>query len=131
MDNSINVLGGPLDPCGLDPLTGFYRDGCCSTGPDDVGSHTVCAVVSREFLDHQTRTGNDLSTPRPEYGFPGLRPGDRWCVCAARWLQAYTDGAPAAVVLASTHVRALELIPLHALRQHAVDVPSDPAGLTS
>ena len=84
-----NVLGGPLEPCGTEPLTGFYRDGHCSTGPDDLGSHTVCAVVSSEFLTYQRRVGNDLSTPRPEYGFPGLRPGDRWCVVASRWLQAF------------------------------------------
>jgi len=130
MSDGVNVLGDPLDPCGLDPVTGFYRDGCCNSGPDDVGSHTVCAVVSREFLEHQASTGNDLSTPRPEYGFPGLQPGDRWCVCASRWLEAYADGAAAPVVLASTHVRALELIPLQTLREHAVDVPSNPAELT-
>jgi len=130
MSDGLNVLGGPLDPCGLDPVTGFYRDGCCNSGPDDVGSHTVCAVVSREFLEHQASTGNDLSTPRPEYGFPGLMPGDRWCVCASRWLEAYEDGAAAPVVLASTHLRALELIPLQTLREHAVDVPSNPAELT-
>jgi len=130
MSDGVNVLGDPLDPCGLDPVTGFYRDGCCNSGPDDVGSHTVCAVVSREFLEHQASTGNDLSTPRPEYGFPGLQPGDRWCVCASRWLEAYADGAAAPVVLASTHVRALELIPRQTLREHAVDVPSNPAELT-
>ncbi len=129
MDGDRNVLGGELEPCGTDPLTGFYRDGCCSTGPDDLGSHTVCAVVSAEFLAHQQRVGNDLSTPRPEYRFAGLRPGDRWCVCAARWLQAYEDGVAAPVVLASTHERALELVPAAALRAHAVDVPGDPGSL--
>src|SRR3954471_5002556 len=88
-----NVLGGELDECGTDPVTGFYRDGCCASGPDDLGRHTVCAVVTQEFLEHQRGVGNDLSTPRPEYRFPGLRPGDRWCVVALRWRQAYEDGA--------------------------------------
>jgi len=124
-----NVLGGQLDPCGTDPVTGFYRDGCCSTGPEDLGSHTVCTVVTEGFLEHQRATGNDLTTPRPEYNFPGLRPGDRWCVVAVRWLAAYESGAAAPVVLASTHVRALEVIPLHALREYAVDVPADPSPL--
>jgi uncharacterized protein (DUF2237 family) len=124
-----NVLGGPLEPCGLEPLTGFHRDGACTSGPEDPGSHTVCAVVSAEFLAFQREVGNDLSTPRPEFGFPGLRPGDRWCVVALRWLQAYQAGAAAGVVLASTNARALELVPLEALRQHAVDVPDDPGGL--
>ncbi len=124
-----NVLGGPLEECGTDPLTGFHRDGCCNTGPHDLGSHTVCAVVTTEFLAHQQRVGNDLSTPRPEYRFPGLRPGDRWCVVAGRWLQAYLDGAAAPVVLAATHERALELIPLDVLREKAIDVPVDPSSL--
>jgi uncharacterized protein len=124
-----NVLGGPLEPCGTDPLTGFYRDGCCSTGPEDLGSHTVCAVVTAEFLAHQQRVGNDLLTPRPEYRFPGLQPGDRWCVVAARWLEAYEDGAHAPVVLAATHERALEIVPLDALRENAVDVPPDLSAL--
>jgi uncharacterized protein (DUF2237 family) len=124
-----NVLGGPLEPCGTDPVTGFYRDGCCSTGPDDLGSHTVCAVVTAEFLAHQQRVGNDLVTPRPEFQFSGLQPGDRWCVVAARWLEAYEDGAPAPVVLAATHERALEIVPLDALRENAVDVPPDLSAL--
>ena len=124
-----NVLGGPLEPCGLDPVTGFFRDGCCSTGPEDVGSHTVCAVMTREFLEHQLEVGNDLVTPRPEWSFPGLQPGDRWCVVALRWAQAYNDGVAAPVVLASTHERALEVIPLAALQSNAVDVPADPGGL--
>lgn len=124
-----NVLGGELEVCGTDPLTGFYRDGCCDTGPEDLGSHTVCAVVTAEFLAHQQRTGNDLVTPRPEYRFPGLRPGDRWCVVAARWLQAYHDGAAAPVVLAATHARAVDIVGLPALREHAVDVPADPGAL--
>jgi uncharacterized protein (DUF2237 family) len=125
-----NILGGDLDPCGTDPLTGFYRDGCCSTGPEDLGSHTVCAVVTAEFLEHQRSVGNDLTTPRPEYGFPGLQPGDRWCVVAVRWLQAYEAGAAAPVVLAATNERAADIVPLELLREHAVDVPTDPGALT-
>jgi uncharacterized protein (DUF2237 family) len=124
-----NVLGGELEPCGTDPVTGFYRDGCCSTGPEDLGSHTICAVVTAEFLEHQRRIGNDLSTPVPEYHFPGLKPGDRWCVTAANWLRADYDGAAAPVVLASTHERALEIVSLAALRNHAVDVPAHPGAL--
>jgi uncharacterized protein (DUF2237 family) len=120
-----NVLGGDLEPCGVDPVTGFYRDGSCSTGTDDVGSHTVCAVMTAEFLEHQRAVGNDLVTPRPEYLFPGLRPGDRWCVVAVRWLQAHQAGVAAPVVLASTNAAALDVVPLEALREHAVDVPPD------
>ena len=125
-----NVLGGPLQECGKDPVTGFYRDGCCTSGPEDVGSHTVCAVLTAEFLEHQRSVGNDLVTPRPEWQFPGLRPGDRWCVVAARWAQALQDGVPAPVVLASTHERALDVVPLEALQAHAVDVPDDPGVLS-
>lgn len=125
-----NVLGGDLEPCGTDPMTGFYRDGCCTTGAEDLGSHTVCAVVTAEFLRHQRSIGNDLSTPMPRYGFPGLVPGDRWCVTAANWLRAHRDGAAAYVVLASTHQRALEIVPLAILQKHAVDVPGDPSGLS-
>ncbi len=124
-----NVLGGPLEPCSTDPMTGFYRDGNCSSGPEDIGMHTVCAVVSTEFLAMQRELGNDLSTPRPEYGFPGLMPGDRWCVVAVRWFQAYQAGVAAGVVLAATNERALEVVPIEALRQHAVDVPDDPGSL--
>ena len=124
-----NVLGGELEVCGTDPLTGFFRDGCCTTGPEDLGSHTVCAVVTAEFLAHQQAVGNDLTTPRPEYGFGGLIPGDRWCVVAARWLQAYRAGVAAPVVLAATHERATDIVPLEALRAHAVDVPADPGDL--
>ena len=120
-----------LCACGTEPLTGFYRDGCCTTGPEDVGSHTVCVVVTPGFLAHQKATGNDLSTPRPEYRFPGLNPGDRWCVVALRWLQAYEAGAAAPVVLAATHARATDVVPLEALREHAVDVPADPGSLSS
>ena len=129
MVQELNVLGGPLQGCGTDPMTGFFRDGCCTTGPEDLGSHTVCAVMTEEFLRHQQEIGNDLLTPRPELRFPGLRPGDRWCVVAVRWLQAALDGAAAPVVLASTHARALEAIPLELLQQHAVDVPDTVAGL--
>ena len=126
-----NVLGEPLEPCGTDPLTGFYRDGCCNTGPEDLGSHTVCAVVTAEFLEHQRGIGNDLTTPMPMYDFPGLKPGDRWCVTARNWLRAYEDGAAAFVVLASTNERALDVVPLSALREHAVDVPADPGSIAS
>ncbi|HZB48326.1 MAG TPA: DUF2237 domain-containing protein [Mycobacteriales bacterium] len=124
-----NVLGGELEACGTDPVTGFFRDGCCTTGPEDLGSHTVCAVVTAGFLAQQRAVGNDLVTPRPEYGFGGLTPGDRWCVVAARWLQAYRAGVAPPVVLAASHERALEIVPLAALREHAVDVPADPGGL--
>ena len=125
----LNVLGEELQPCGTDPLTGFYRDGCCSTGPEDLGSHTICAVVTTEFLDHQRSIGNDLSTPMPQYSFPGLVPGDRWCVTAVNWARAHNDGVAAPVVLASTNAAVLDVVPLSALRLHAVDVPSDPSAL--
>ena len=124
-----NVLGGPLEECGTDPLTGFFRDGCCRTGPEDRGSHTICAVVTAEFLQHQQSICNDLSTPAPAYRFPGLVPGDRWCVTALNWLRAHGDGVAAPVVLASTHERVLELVPLDVLRRYAVDVPDDPTGI--
>lgn len=130
MTNERNVLGGELEECGLDPVTGFFRDGCCTSGPQDIGSHTVCAVMTAEFLAHQRGVGNDLSTPRPEYGFPGLKPGDRWCVVAARWLQAHLAGVGAPVVLAATNERALDVVPLEALQEHAVDVPADPRSLS-
>jgi len=124
-----NVLGGELEPCGDDPVTGFYRDGCCNTGPEDLGSHTICAVVTAEFLEHQRRIGNDLITPMPQFMFPGLQPGDRWCVTAMNWLRAHRDGAAAYVVLASTHERALDIVPIEALRAHAIDVPASPGSL--
>jgi uncharacterized protein (DUF2237 family) len=127
--SDLNVLGGPLEPCGTDPVTGFFRDGCCKASPEDPGSHTVCAVMTTAFLEHQTSVGNELARPRPEYGFPGLVAGDRWCVVAMRWLQAYQAGAAAPVVLASTHVRALDIVPLEALQAHAVDVPASLEGL--
>jgi uncharacterized protein (DUF2237 family) len=125
-----NVLGGELEPCGSEPLTGFYRDGCCRSGAEDVGSHTICAVVTAEFLEHQRSIGNDLSTPVPQFRFPGLVPGDRWCVTALNWWRAYEDGVAAYVVLAATNERALELVPFEALEEHAVDVPADPGPLS-
>ena len=128
MSDERNVLGGPLQQCGSDPVTGYYRDGSCTCGPAGA-VHLVCAVVTAEFLAHQRAVGNDLVTPRPEYGFVGLEPGDRWCVVALRWAQAYTDGAAAPVVLAATNARALEVIPIEALREHAVDVPNDARSL--
>jgi len=124
-----NVLGDELEPCGTEPMTGFFRDGCCRTGPADVGSHTICAVVTADFLEHQRGIGNDLSTPRPEYAFPGLEPGDRWCVTAMNWARAHDDGAGAPVVLAATHEAVLEVVPLAVLRHYAVDVPADPSSL--
>ena len=126
-----NVLGGLLEGCSTDPLTGFYRDGSCRTGPADLGSHTICAVVSAEFLDYQQSIGNDLTTPMPEYDFPGLKPGDRWCVSAINWLRAYQADAAAFVVLASSHERALEIVPLELLQEYAVDVPADPGPLST
>ncbi len=124
-----NVLGGDLEPCGTDPMTGFFRDGGCRTGPEDLGSHTICAVVTAEFLEHQRSIGNDLSTPMPQYQFPGLVPGDRWCVTAANWARAYDAGVAAPVVLAATNQAVLEIVPLRALQEHAVDVPADPSSL--
>ncbi|GAB2993468.1 DUF2237 domain-containing protein [Amycolatopsis acidiphila] len=129
MTNDRNVLGGELEPCGSDPVTGFHREGCCTTGPDDLGNHTVCAVVTKEFLEHQLEKGNDLVTPRPEYEFPGLQAGDRWCICAARWQEAYEAGVAPPVLLAATHARALEVVDLDALREHAADIPADPSSL--
>jgi uncharacterized protein (DUF2237 family) len=124
-----NVLGGELEECGTDPMTGFYRDGRCGGGLEDVGSHTVCCIVTTEFLEHQRSVGNDLSTPRPEWQFPGLSAGDRWCVVAARWLQAHEAGRAAPVILAATSERALETIPLEVLTQYAAVVPDDPSSL--
>ena len=114
-----NVLGGPLQTCGRDPLTGFYRDGCCETGPDDAGTHVVCAVMTAEFLAFTKGRGNDLSTPRPEYRFPGLRPGDRWCLCVSRWAEALAAGVAPPVVLEATNARALDAVSLDSLRAHA------------
>jgi uncharacterized protein (DUF2237 family) len=129
MEPSLNVRGEPLAACSLDPLTGFYRDGYANTGPEDVGSHTVCTVVTAEFLDHQRAIGNDLSTPLPQYGFPGLTPGDRWAVCAGRWLQSYEAGIEAPVILAATHQAALAIVPAEALEACAADVPDDASDL--
>ena len=116
-----NVLGGPLSPCSTSPLTGFYRSGCCETGPEDAGSHTVCVVVNEAFLTFSQEVGNDLSTPVPEYRFPGLKPGDRWCLCAARWVQALHAGLAPPVILEACHERCLELIDLADLRAHAIE----------
>jgi len=120
IDASLNVLGEPLKPCSFDPMTGFWRDGCCNTGPADRGRHTVCVRLTDGFLAFSRARGNDLSTPRPEFGFPGLRPGDRWCLCAARWVEALAAGQAPKVVLASTHRSVLELVPLAVLREHAM-----------
>lgn len=125
-----NVLGGELETCSLDPVTGWFRDGTCATSPEDLGSHTICAVVTAEFLDHQKEIGNDLMTPMPMYRFPGLQPGDRWCVTAHNWLRAHRDGAAAPVVLAATHELAAQIVPLEILEQYAVDVPDFPGDLT-
>lgn len=118
-DPNVNVVGGALLTCSNEPLTGFFRDGCCSTGPDDLGSHTVCVVMTEEFLAFSSEAGNDLSTPRPEWGFEGVRPGERWCLCAPRWLEAYEAGQAPEVVLGATHARALEVVPIEALLEHA------------
>jgi uncharacterized protein (DUF2237 family) len=118
---ALNVLGTPLQTCSTDPLTGFYRDGCCSTGGDDAGVHVVCARVTAEFLEFSKAAGNDLSTPRPEFGFAGLKPGDQWCLCASRWAEALEAGMAPPVVLAATHMRALEWCSLDDLRAHAID----------
>jgi uncharacterized protein (DUF2237 family) len=117
-----NVLGGPLAPCCEDPPTGFFRDGYCHTGPQDFGSHTVCARMSREFLEYSLRRGNDLVTPQPEFEFPGLRAGDRWCLCVARWREALEAGVAPPVILASTHEEALAVVSLEQLTRHALDV---------
>ncbi len=116
-----NVVGGELETCGTDPMTGFHRDGCCDTASDDAGVHTVCAVVTEEFLQFTRGRGNDLSTPRPEFGFPGLKPGDRWCLCAARWEQARQAGVAPRVLLEATHVATLELCALDDLKAHALE----------
>ncbi|MDQ2706556.1 MAG: DUF2237 domain-containing protein [Actinomycetota bacterium] len=116
-----NVLGGELQSCSTDPLTGFYRNGCCDTGGEDAGVHTVCVRLTAEFLAYSARVGNDLSTPRPEYGFAGLRPGDRWCLCASRWAEALAEGHAPQVVLEATHARTLEWVDLADLQRHAAD----------
>lgn len=118
-----NVLGGPLDSCSRNPLTGFFRDGCCRTNADDSGVHTVCAVMTREFLEFSVAAGNDLVTARPQWGFPGLVAGDRWCVCAARWLEAAEAGRAPPVVLEATHEKTLTIVPRELLEKHAVVAP--------
>ncbi len=120
-DPSVNVLGDPLEPCSTAPMTGFFRDGACNTCAEDTGSHTVCAVMTAEFLAYSKYVGNDLSTPRPEFAFPGLKPGDRWCLCASRFLQAADEGVAPRVNVAATHRRALEIVPLAVLLEHAVE----------
>jgi len=120
-----NVLGGELESCGTDPVTGWFRDGCCSHDAQDVGLHTICAVVTPEFLEHQRSIGNDLITPMPQNHFPGLVPGDRWCVTAVNWLRAHHDGCAAPVVMASTNETTLSVVPLEFLQEYAIDVPSD------
>ena len=122
-DPSFNVLGGPLKSCSTDPMTGYFRNGACDTCAQDQGSHTVCAVLTAEFLAYSKYVGNDLSTPRPEFGFPGLTPGDRWCLCAGRFLQAHDEGCAPQVDLHATHVRALEIVPIDILRQYADAAP--------
>ena len=119
MEPSINVLGEKLQPCSTEPLTGFFRNGCCDTGPQDRGRHTVCAVMTAEFLALSKYLGNDLSTPKPEWGFAGLKPGDRWCLCASRFLQAHDEGAAPKVNLAATHIRTLDIVPLAVLQEAA------------
>ncbi len=129
--DQLNVMGTELELCSLEPLTGFYRDGYCNTGPDDLGSHTVCVVVTTEFLEHQQAIGNDLSTPAPQYGFPGLTAGDRWAVCAGRWLQSYSAGVSSPVLLRATNEQALRIVPLAALEACAADAPDDLSGFSS
>ncbi|RLA14071.1 MAG: DUF2237 domain-containing protein [Gammaproteobacteria bacterium] len=119
---SLNVFGEPLQPCSVDPLTGYFRDGCCNTADHDVGSHTVCIVASAEFLEYSRFRGNDLATPQPEFGFPGVQPGQRWCLCASRWLEAHELGMAPKVALTSTHKRALEIVPLESLKKYAIDL---------
>jgi len=122
LDAKLNVLGEPLVPCSDDPLTGFYRDGCCNVGAEDLGVHAVCTRVTAEFLEFSRARGNDLTTPRPEFGFPGLKPGDQWCLCAARWREALEAGAAPRVVLGATHAAALRVVKLADLKRYAVDL---------
>jgi len=121
-DEAVNVLGEPLEECGANPVTGFYRDGYCNTCKEDIGSHTVCIEVSQSFLEYSRFKGNDLSTPMPEYGFAGLKPGDSWCLCAARWLEAQKDNMAPRVHLMRTHKKSLEIVPMEIMRQFAVDL---------
>ncbi|MBT5558515.1 MAG: DUF2237 domain-containing protein [Proteobacteria bacterium] len=119
---ALNVLGGELQDCSFDPVTGFFRDGCCNTNGQDVGSHTICVRLTEEFLEFSKASGNDLSTPMPQFNFPGLNPGDQWCLCAARWLQAYDQNMAPKVRLSATHERALDIVPLEALKAYALDL---------
>ena len=122
MDPATNVFGEPIESCSEDPMTGFFRDGCCNTSDEDVGRHTVCTRVTAEFLEFSRSRGNDLSTPREEFGFSGLRPGDQWCLCAARWQEAFEAGAAPRVVLRATHAATLEIVAMEDLKRHAVDL---------
>lgn len=122
MDKSVNVLGEPLDICGERPLTGFYRDGKCNTCDEDVGSHTVCIEATKEFLEYSRFKGNDLSTPAPQFGFDGVKPGNSWCLCAARWLEAHKDNMAPRVFLLRTHQRALDIVPFELLKEYAADL---------
>jgi uncharacterized protein (DUF2237 family) len=122
--DALNVLGKPLQPCSMEPRTGYFRDGCCHTDPSDRGLHTVCVIVTAEFLSYSRQRGNDLSTPRPEYEFPGLKPGDRWCLCAARWLEAWHAGKAPEVLLESTHLNSLGVVSLDQLKAHAAHQPA-------
>jgi uncharacterized protein len=122
MNNAKNVLGQPLQACGTDPITGFFRDGCCQTGPQDRGTHIVCAQVTAEFLRFTQAQGNDLSTPMPLYDFPGLQPGDRWCLCVSRWQEAFAAGFAPPVILAATHEATLNIVPLPVLQEYAIDI---------
>ncbi len=128
--DALNVLGEPLLACSFDPLTGFYRDGCCHTGPEDVGTHVVCARVTAEFLAFSQAVGNDLSTPRPEWRFAGLKPGDRWCLCVRRWKEALTAGVAPPVVLEATHASTLQFVDIETLRQHAWRTSTDGSAAT-
>ena len=122
MDESVNVFDEPLQSCSEDPATGFFRDGCCNTNDQDTGSHTVCIQITKDFLEYSRFRGNDLSTPMPDFGFPGLRPGDRWCLCAARWLEAQNQGMAPRIFLTRTHKKALDIIAMDLLRKYAVDL---------
>lgn len=122
MPDDTNVLGGRLESCSVEPRTGFFRDGCCNTGPDDIGLHVVCAHMTAKFLEYSAEHGNDLSTPQPEVGFPGLKPGDRWCLCAGRWREALDAGVAPPVVLSATHEEALAVVGLDDLKRHAIDL---------
>lgn len=128
--DALNVLGEPLQACSFDPVTGFYRDGCCHTGPDDVGTHVVCARVTAAFLAFSQAVGNDLSTPRPEWRFPGLKPGDRWCLCVRRWKEALTAGVAPPVILEATHASTLQFVDLATLQQHAWRKSTDGSATT-